>query len=235
METTAESSRLKQRLGLYTTAAAGAALASGAYAAPTLSPNAPASFTAPDNESSTLTFDIDGDGTDDLEFYASASDSCTSPATSPGSAYVSRLGSNQIAQQADSEYAALVSGSFPVGGENYDSYGYFLSCFSGSDSSFDVAANGVSNSGFFGVQFDIGGETHNAVLQMQFEAGSLTTNIVTACYGSEPGEPVDTGTCVRLSGGEPTAVPTGNVAIPLSLGLLALGGLALYRRQRAYA
>jgi hypothetical protein len=233
---------ITQRLSLYTTAAAGAVFASGVCAATTPSPNAPASFTVPDGTSDTLEFDIDGDGTVDLQFYASAAsagDPCEYPATNPGYAYVQGLDGNEIAREDYGGYASLVSGSFPAGGESTSSFAPFLSCqySDGEDqATFEVGPGGVSNSGFVGVQFASGGETLNAVLQMQFEEGSLTTNIVYACYNTTPGEPVNTDECVILSGGgSPTAVPAGKLAVPLSLGLLALGGLALYRRQRAFA
>ncbi|MHA7815349.1 MAG: hypothetical protein ACX93N_02660 [Pseudohaliea sp.] len=229
-----ESNLIKQRLSLYTTAAVSAVFASGSHAATTLSPNAPATFTTPDETLDIFLFDIDGDGTDDFEFEVQAVGDCDSPATSPGRVALDALGATQVADTTDG-YAALVSGAFPSGGETFDTYTNFLGCSYDYDPTFEVGASGVSESGFFGVQFDIDGETHNALIQVQFEAGSLVTNVVTACFGSEPGEPVDSGTCIRLSGGGAVAVPAGNVAIPLSLGLLALGGLALYRRQRAHA
>jgi hypothetical protein len=139
---------ITQRLSLYTTAAAGAVFASGVCAATTPSPNAPASFTVPDGTSDTLEFDIDGDGTVDLQFYASAAsagDPCEYPATNPGYAYVQGLDGNEIAREDYGGYASLVSGSFPAGGESTSSFAPFLSCqYSGGEdeATFEVGPGG---------------------------------------------------------------------------------------------
>lgn len=239
MTTSCSSATSLQR---YAVAAAGLSFISGVSAAPTASPNAPAEVTAVnDGDSNTLQFDIDGNGVADFEFFVSATDSCTGYPDSPGNASISYEGDSLtdtgIAfDTTDSSYAALVSGSFPGGSESFDSFSGFLGCDSGSNSPTFLFNNSTTtNRDFIGVGFARDGQTHYGVIELEFVAGSVTANIVRACYESTPGEPIDTADCVRITGGAPTAVPTGNVAIPLSLGLLALGGVALYRRQRAHA
>lgn len=233
------------RLALYATAAAGAVAAAGSQAETTLSPNAPASFTAEAGEGRVdFPFDIDGDGTDDINLEAVPSEGgCSTLNTSslsPGTVYIEGRGGSEIAR-ADRGYGGLISGSFDGSG-SLGSQAIAVGCYgtsTGPGLPFKFDESGVSNSGYLGVRFQRGtGEgttTHNAVVQFQFEAGSIVSNVVTACYGSEPDEPVDTEECVRLSAGDPAEVPVSRVTVPLSLGLLAVGALAMYRRQRAAA
>lgn len=217
----------KQRMGIYS-AAAGALAATGAHAAPTPSPNAPTSFFVPDDGFEEVPFDIDGDGTVDFDFQVGPSDSCSSG--QPGSFNFDGFGSSTLfATLGDSDqeqyYAALVSGAIPgsliFGGD----FAFLMGC----DDSFgapELAQLPDGGTGTVAVEFERFGETHYGWVTVEIVPGSITTNVLAACFESVPGRSIQAGRCATAS------IPVNGVVIPLSLGLLTVGALALRRRRQ---
>jgi hypothetical protein len=216
------SANTQVKLGLYTIAA-GAFAAGNAFAVPTPSPNAPSNVFAADNSSASVNFDIDGNGTDDFQIYVQASDSCNFD--SPGYAYFSPNDARFVVLEEDNYYAAMISpGQRIDGSANFDNSTAFLIGCNYEDS--QNAAFTVGESGFVGLEFQRNGNTHFGYLEVQLDAGSLNLNILSACFESEPGTPLAAGRCTI------SPIPVNGVVVPLSLALLALGGMALRRRKQ---
>lgn len=211
------------KLGLYTVAA-GALAAGNAFAVPTPSPNAPLSVFAPDNNSAWGDFDIDGNGVSDFTIFVSAQDSCSSGTA--GYAYLSsNYGGLLASTDEDQYYAAMITPGQRIDDSlNFvNNFAYLLGC-SSSDAANAQFADGEQ--GFVGLQFQRGGNTHFGYVEVEAVAGSLTVNILSACFESEPGTPVSAGRCFI------SPIPVNGVVVPLSLALLALGGMALRRRKQ---
>lgn len=222
-ESTVSSQILQKPQLTFYSLAAGAMAAGAAHAAPTPSPNAPASFTTPDNSQQTVGFDMDGDGTDDFEFSVSAEDDCTD--NRPGLVNLLLLDESSVAMATDGfGYAANVAPGATVPGsldfpDFTSSQNYLLGCDNNQEEF------SVGEAGFLGVQFESGGNTHNGYIQVEFGEGSIITNILEACYEDVPGAPILVGAC------NTSPIPVNGVVIPLTLSLLAMGGLALRRRR----
>lgn len=212
----------KKKLSLYTLAASTVAAAS-VQAAPTPSPNAPASFTTPDGDSNNFEIDINGDGTIDFGFFVEPRDDCTTGAI--GRVNLIAVNSGAVATIIDdNEYAASISvgSSIPEDVElnmSSQSQNYLIGCDQ------NVGEFGPGESGFVGLEFLAGNNTHYGYLEVEFEEGSITTNILEACYEDVPGAPIRVGAC------NTSPIPVNGVVIPLTLALMAMGGMALRRRR----
>lgn len=233
MKTASSKSQFARQLAYYT-AATGAAIATSAVAEPTPSPSAPTSVTATDGNFEEIALDIDGNGVNDFRLFAAGNDDCVNLATNPGSSgFTELVTGNQIsASPLRSDYAGLVTGTFPGDSPTLSYGGALLACQEFGDPAaapFEVGPEGSSERGFVGVQFLRDGALHNGYVELQIESGSITTNVLSACYESNPREPITIGQCFV-----PT-IPVNNWMLPMSLAMLVMGGLALRRRKQARA
>lgn len=210
------------RLAVYT-AVAGALAAGAAHAAPTPSPNAPATLTdtTVNNSGVSLPFDIDGDGNTDFNLYVEWRNDCG--INPPGQIRLNGQAPTAFARDT-SGYAGMITPGTSIGsGQTYDVSTPLQLCYS------DQGNFPAPSRGLVGVSFQIQGATHYAYLDIETATSSLEATIHEACYESEPRTSIQAGTKCR----ETAAIPVGG-AIPLTLGVLALGAAALRRRRRLH-
>lgn len=239
-----KSSRLPQqcKLGLYSLAA-GSLAVGNAFAAPTLSPNAPVMFETDDSDF--FLFDIDDNGIDDFYFdlrFTGPEGFCDAG----NQGYVTM-----------GDYAGYAGGVLSDGSE-FNAYGSMIAAGSMisdgpgmnyfTDSTltacYDVGGGGgddqfpVGTTGFIGLRFDRNGNTHFGYIEYRSENGSMIANVLEACFESDPDTAIEANSCSRdepVPVAPTVPVPVAGVAVPLSLAMLALGGMALRRRKQQQA
>ncbi len=223
--------------------------ASVVYDAPPSTPR-PVTVTAPFTGTSSVNFDIDGDATDDFALFGALSTSTYFGSTTSTYTYNGRTYSNYFPYtNTYSNFSAGINATAgnEVMGElgvqklnNGDSIGPSGSWNNGKRDVFFNSGNGTSGwtgnngeTGFAGVRFKIGGNTHYGWIKLQLNAaGSLTAT--DWAYESCPDMPIQAGaTSGGAICGTPAAIPA--MGLP-ALGLmgLALGGIGLagLRRRR---
>jgi hypothetical protein len=205
----------QKRLAMYS-AIAGALVAGSAHAAVVKSPNVPFSLSDDtlDNGGTSTYFDIDGDGQDDFNLYVDYRSDCSENAYGTIGFY----GQNG-AQIAESDYyAGMISpGTDIPGALNFSSTGNLLGCWAGPGEFVPPAR------GFVAVSFMSGGNLHYGYLDVETWEGSLGVTFHAAYFEDVPETPL------RASD-RTSSIPVGG-AIPLTLGVLALGAAALRRRR----
>lgn len=219
----------KEKLGLYGLAA-GVITAGSAQAAPTPSPNI-LTLSVQDGFSVSAPFDINNDGVDDFEIDVFASATCDSG--QQGTVRLSGQGDPDFSARfaridEDQYYAANISSGEAIPGTfAFNDFVHLLGCNDFSNQ--ENAQFQDLGTGFVGLSFEAAGNTHFGFLEVELIEGSLTLNVLSACYEDQPGVPLQAGQCFVPS------IPVNGVVIPLTLSLMALGGLALRRRQRVAA
>ncbi|NND43682.1 MAG: hypothetical protein HKN58_00050 [Xanthomonadales bacterium] len=232
MSTHTEQHDLNKRLALYT-GIAGALVAGTAQAAPTpsTSPDFPLTLNASDSDSfDDTSFDVDGAGDEDFQFYLNYNGDCDI-AGALGYSYLSDLGYGGSIAIVDQYYAGMISPGTPLpGSQDFDSYAYLFGCNYGVDNAdTDPGPFPPASRGFVGIRFEVDSNTHYGYLDVETFDGaqSIGVTIHSACFESTPDTTIVVGACdpQRIA-----PVPVGGL-IPLSLGVLALGGMALRRRK----
>lgn len=220
---------LKNRLTLYS-GIAGALVAGSAHAVPTESTSADLPLTIEDTtddfDSAGASFDVDGDGVDDFNGTVVFRTDCM---YNDGYAYLSNdVGNGYMASSGPFYYAGMVSpGTNISGASDWDSsFRYFFGCTDGDSEGEEFP---VASRGFVGIRFErnAGADTHYGYMDVETFAGSVGVTVHSVCFESEPDTAIEVGACfpARIA-----PVPVGGL-IPLSLGVLALGGMALRRRK----
>jgi MYXO-CTERM domain-containing protein len=227
------------KLGLYTLAA-GAMAVGNAFAAPTLSPNAPVMFETEDSDN--FLFDIDGNGIDDFQFslfFTGEEGSCDlgNQGFVGLNGYFGYAGVLSTTGSEFNGYASMVSAGSMIGADgNFAQNSVLTACYDLGGESNEEFPVGVT--GFIGLEFERSGATHYGYLEYRSENGSMIANVLEACFESEPDTGIEAGSCSEDEPEPPVPaepavpVPVSGVAIPLSLALLALGGAALRRRKQ---
>ena len=230
MPTRTDNRELNKRLALYS-GIAGVLTAGTAHAVPTssTSPDLPLILvdTTDDSEGAVSSgFDADGNGFDDFNAYVYFRTSCT---INNGYAYLdSDVGNGHLASNGPQYYAGMVSPGATISDSSdwNSSYRYLFGCSDGSGEEFDPPSRG-----FVGIRFAQGENTHYGYMDVSTYPGSVGVTIHSVCFESQADTAIQVGACAP----ERTApVPVGGL-IPLSLGILALGGLALRRRRTTQA
>lgn len=229
MTDTAVSRDMQKRLALYS-GIAGALVAGTAQAAPTQSPSGslPLTVTADETDSSNSNYlDVDGDSFLDLQLSVVYQDDCV--VATQGYAYFDGFEYGGDIVIVDQYYAGMISpGASISGASDFDSYAYLFGCRYGVDNAgVDPGPFPPPSRGFVGVRFDRSGETHYGYLDVETFEGSVGVTVHSACFESVPDTAIAAGACnpQRIA-----PVPVGGL-IPLSLGVLALGGMAIRRRR----
>lgn len=251
------SKNLGRRLALYTSAAGAGVMAGSAMAAP-VDANVSIDLTVSSDGSGDFfseEFDIDITGNGITDFTLSVRD--RSDDDNPDSPLVNcgtvRLVPNAYAGAAiaiagddDPEaagYAALIAGGAQVGpdldfgvdGQPFPSSTsastLFESC--GRSEGNEVGNFDEGTRGFVGLRFELDGNTHYGVGDVQVRRDSTTGEIFSICFEDTPDTPIGTDACddPEPPGPGPIAVPVGG-AVPLGLLLFAAGAAALHRRRR---
>ncbi|MGD9020219.1 MAG: hypothetical protein PVF46_00350 [Lysobacterales bacterium] len=209
----------QKRLAMYSVIA-GALTAGAAQGAVIQSPNFPVNLEDTTNDFSSVStnFDIDDDGQDD--FYLSVNFRTDCSSNGFGSAYLSALNGGSIEQT--NYYAGMIAPGTVIPGtlDMNGNYAHLLGCSDG-------PGNFVPpERGYVAVSFMVGGAEHFGYLDVETYEGSLGVTIHNAYYESTPRADIT----VR---GRTAGIPVGG-AIPLTLGLLATGAVALRRRRNQH-
>lgn len=222
---------IQKRLAMYTSAA-GATVVAGGAMAEVIDANISETVTA-SNGSDSVMIDVNGDGTDNFQFwvldnayggsdgYGCGSVAFWAQGTDNGIAYDDSLDDFEA-------YAALIAEGSQVdasldfntaGGTTY----LWGSCYEPHES----LAPG--NRGFIGFQFEASGDIHYGYADVEVQEGSHTGIIHAVFYESDSDTPIRIGQEREQHDALP--IPVGG-AIPLGLLLFAAGATALRRRNR---
>lgn len=228
-----DSRDMQKRLALYSSIA-GALVAGTAQAAPTQSTSLslPLTVTADETTPGNSNFlDIDGDFALDLELVLRYDDECV--VDTQGYAYFNSnvYGGNVV--EGDQYYAGMIApGTSISGASQFSGYGFLFGCRYGvNNEGLDPGPFPPPSRGFVGVRFMRGENTHYGYLDVETFEGSVGVTVHSACYESVPNTAIRVGACDPE---ETVPVPVGGL-IPLSLGILAMGGMALRRRKQYQA
>ncbi len=220
----------QQRLAIYS-AIAGVLTAGAAHAAPTASPlDFPLNVEDTDGGYASQSIDIDIDDNGQIDFTISVDFRSGNSSCNYGSGPISFAGSygGSVSVDPSNYYAGMISS-----GESISSAGIWSEYYTGLTGCYYDTGNWPAPSrGFLGVRFTRGNDTHYGYLELETYEGSLGVNIIEACFESDPDTAIEAGSCPE----ERTTsvpVPVGG-AIPLTLGLLAIGAAALRRRRRQH-
>ena len=225
---------IHKRLAMYTSAA-GATVVAGGAMAEVIDANISETVTA-NSGSDSVMIDVNGDGTDNFQFWVNDSAYGGSDGYGCGSIYFSAQNDGDGIAYDDSidewaNYAALIAEGSQVGAgldfDTGDTGGWATYLWGSCYEPYETLAPG--NRGFIGFQFEASGDIHYGYADVEVQEGSHTGIIHAVFYESDADTPIRIGQ--EREQHDALSIPVGG-AIPLGLLLFAAGATALRRRNR---